>query len=128
MKQEFLTHIAPSKVNVFRTEMLLKQNQDMYIEETISDCIVDWEIEPQFKMSCVETMGLKISRVRCQIDWVTQDSEFKDVDSGIIIFDTDLPEFKEWAITDLIAFDKQDGSIAPISVDIYCEDCSIGIA
>lgn len=130
MKQEFLTHIAPSSCSCFSIENFIPNNLDMstlFTDETIVEPLIDWEIAPSFKLGCIESMGLKINRVRCRIDYRIADGDDSTVATGEIDFDTNLPEFKDWTITDVICFDKHDGSIAPKFIDFYFEDKRVEI-
>lgn len=130
MKQVFLTHIAPSSCSCFAIEGFLPNKMDMdtlFTDETIVEPIVDWQIEPEFKLGCIESMGLKINRVRCRIDYRIADGDDSTVATGEIGFDTDLPEFKDWTIQEVMKFDSLDGSVSPKSISIYFLDKSIEI-
>jgi len=77
---------------------------------------VIWKLDPDMRNWGIKSMGISVVRVHATIGWeydVTDDEQ----QEGIIEFDTQLPQFKDWSIESELQF-TPDGGIYPNGIDI----------
>lgn len=97
-------------------EKLVNEDPDKLTEKdldfTTSTATVSWILQPDMRKDRIKSMDLLVTRVECMIE-----CERLNIEMLEIKFDTNLPEFKDWAIDSQIEF-RKDGGVGPEDVEI----------
>jgi hypothetical protein len=127
--KKFLNETMITLNSIFKTEISSKFitaiNLNEYLNTenldiTPKNAYVSWRLNPDFSPNKIDSMGLIVTRVECEIIWEN------NIESDIIEIDTHSLKFKEWVINEHIEFEKN-GAVMPTAIDINFNEKSINI-
>jgi hypothetical protein len=117
---KFTTPITGREIDVYniRTGLNLPPDAEVSAWGGSSDTkgTVIWQLDPDMRNWGIKSMGISVLRVIASIAWehdVTEDEQ----QEGILEFDTQLPQFKDWSVENELKF-TTDGGLYPNGIDI----------
>jgi len=127
---EFLNESEIRFDSVFKTEVNgvtiygddeLAKKVGVYNIDVNSDiAYVTWILQPDMRNNRIKSMDLLVTKVKCNITWsidYDEQEQYNGPLSGVIEFDTESPEYKDWEIITSVYFEK-DGGVCPDIVEI----------
>lgn len=116
----FTTPISGKEIDVYniRTALNLSPDADAYAwsGDPNTKGTVIWKLDPDMRNWGIKSMGISVVRVQASISWEHTISD-DNTQEGIIEFDTQLPQFKDWSLESELEF-TPDGGLYPNGIDI----------